>query len=86
MLAERIVAPPATLDNLRAGVDRLRQRLDAIAYPMLEAWGDAGLHAHVQRTQREYRRRCALALRAADEHLQGLARWVRPSKAHKPGA
>ena len=40
-------------------------RDQVMLHAMLEAWGDAGLHAHVQRTQREYRRRCALALRAA---------------------
>jgi len=45
---------------------------------MLRRWGPAGLHRHVQRVQAAYRRRCAVALTAAAEHLSGLARWEAP--------
>ncbi|EOD14430.1 Kynurenine/alpha-aminoadipate aminotransferase [Emiliania huxleyi CCMP1516] len=40
---------------------------------MLRRWGPAGLHRHAA-----YRRRCAVALTAAAEHLSGLARWEAP--------
>ena len=29
--------------------------------------------------QRAYRHKCAVCLRAAEQHLQGLARWVAPT-------
>ena len=52
--------------------------VQVMLHAMLERWGDAGLHRHVSGVQAAYRRRCAVALRAAKQHLDGLARWEAP--------
>lgn len=51
----------------------------AVAGALLEAWGDAGLEAHLRRVQGEYARRCAITLAAADRELAGVAEWTAPN-------
>jgi len=50
----------------------------AALHALLEHWGEAGLHAHIERMRTEYRRRLHVILGAADKHLAGLASWRAP--------
>lgn len=45
---------------------------------MLEAWGRPGLENHVLAMQHSYARRAGIVLKAAEQHLKGLATWVPP--------
>jgi kynurenine/2-aminoadipate aminotransferase len=50
----------------------------ALTSATLTAWGEDGLHAHLQRAQSEYAGRAAVALAAADTELKGIAEWGVP--------
>ena len=45
---------------------------------MFKLWGRDGFHRHLQNVQAEYHRRRAIALRAIEAHLTGLASWIVP--------
>ena len=45
---------------------------------MLEAWGEAGLRAHVTSMQAAYAHRASVLTAAAEKHLSGLASWRAP--------
>lgn len=76
-----LTAPRAVLQKLAQGAGPslgVSSATQVLLHAIFEHWGPQGIDAHVRRVQAAYRRRCAVALRAAEEHLAGLARWEAP--------
>lgn len=51
----------------------------AIVAEILCAWGDDGLHSHLQKVQAAYAARAAALHAALEKELTGLARWTTPT-------
>ena len=76
-----VTAPRQVIHKLAQGVGPslgVASCVQVQLHAILTRWGAAGLDAHVSRVQAAYKHRAAVVLRAAAEHLAGLAQWTAP--------